>query len=117
MRILGRSEGESVVSGASGRAEGAIVRFGSWEAGGGLWSSEAREVVRCEGNREELKSDLGNQETRNSEKGSGSKVTRTTQSKPYIHNGSDVALGGGVTAFLFVHNKPDQDPPRSSAPR
>ena len=64
MRILGRSEGGSVVEGPSGRAEGAIVRFGSWEAGRGLWSLEAREVVRREGNREELKSDLGNQETR-----------------------------------------------------
>jgi len=29
MRIFGRSEGESPVRGASGRAEGAIVRFGS----------------------------------------------------------------------------------------
>lgn len=46
MRILGRSEGGSVVEGPSGRAEGAIVRFGTWEAGGGLWSSEASEVVK-----------------------------------------------------------------------
>ena len=42
MRILGRSEGESVVKVASGRAEGAIVRFGSWDAGEEVWSSEAK---------------------------------------------------------------------------
>jgi hypothetical protein len=71
MRILGRSEGESVVRGPSGRAEGGIVRFGSWEAGEGAWSLEEKNVLTREGNRKELRSDLGNEEILSSENGRG----------------------------------------------
>lgn len=45
--------------------------FGSWEAGEGVWSLEGRSVVRRGENREELTSNLDNEEILSNEKGRG----------------------------------------------
>jgi hypothetical protein len=105
-----------VVRGASGRAEGAIVEVWELKAGEGVFNLEGRSVVRGEWNREELRSDLGNEEILSNENSRG-RVGNTNDVTRALHTkGSDVALGGGVTAFLFVNNKVSSRPPRSYAP-